>query len=165
MRAAVGGPHFSSYSIMPEAHHQPGQSFSLQFAWRLPEGEYLRAIFQADVLDLVPGADKYIIRLARFLAGREDDAEGQVKPLDELAGKYWDLVRGLAGRTITIAYEADDGRPLYLRLATLTGEHNFFTRYEDARVIARGIEARRPRPDQEATPEKAQDDNSSLEEI
>ena len=128
---------------MPEAHYQPGQSFTLQFAWRLPPGDYLRAIFQADVVELVPGADKYIIRLNRLLAGREDDAEGQVKALDALEGEYWDLVRGLTGRTITIAYEADNGRPLYLRLATLSGEHNFFSRYEDAAVIARGLAARR----------------------
>ncbi len=128
---------------MPEAHYQPGQSFTLQFAWRLPPGDYLRAVFQADVLELVPGADKYVIRLSRLLAGREDDAEGHVKALDALEGEYWDLVRGLTGRTITIAYEADDDRPLYLRLATLTGEHNFFSRYEDAAVIARGLAARR----------------------
>lgn len=128
---------------MPDAHFHPGQSFTLQFAWRLPDEEYLRAIFQADVLELVPAADKYVIRLTRFLAGREDDAEGAVKTLAALEGPYWDLVRGLSGRVLTIAYEADDGRPLYLRLATLTGEHNFFTRYEDAAVIARGIEVRR----------------------
>jgi hypothetical protein len=127
---------------MPDAHFQPGQSFALQFAWRLPEGDYIRAIYQADVLELAPAADKYIVRLSKLLAGREDDAEGAVKPLETLAGPYWDLARGLVGRKITIAYEADDGRPLYLRLATLTGEHNFFTRYEDAEVIARGVEAR-----------------------
>ncbi|HRO22686.1 MAG TPA: hypothetical protein PLR07_00105 [Promineifilum sp.] len=117
----------------------------VQFAWRLPDGEYLRAMFQADIVDLVPGADKYVVRLSRFLAGREDDVEGQVKPLESLEGAYWDQVRGLEGRRITIAYEADDGRPLYLRLATLTGEHNFFSRYEDAAVIARGIETRMKR--------------------
>jgi hypothetical protein len=133
---------------MSEAHYQPGQSFNLQFAWRLSDGRYLRAIYQADVLDLVPGADKYVVYLRRFLAGREDDAEGRVIPLRELAGPYWDLARGLAGRRITIAYEADDGRPLYLRLATLTSEHNFFSRYEDAAVIARGIEARLRHQDQ-----------------
>lgn len=127
---------------MPEAHYQPGQSFNLQFAWRLPEGDYLRAMFQADVLEMVPGADKYVVRLSRFLAGREDEADGRVRQLTALEGEYWDLVRALAGRTITIAYEADDGHPIYLRLATLTGEHNFFTRYEDAAVIARGVEAR-----------------------
>ena len=49
---------------------------------------------------------------------------------------------GRVGRRITLAYEADDGRALYMRLETLTGEHNYFSRYEDAEVIARGIEAR-----------------------
>ena len=127
---------------MSTAHYQPGQTFNLQFAWRLPEGDYLRAVFEAEVVDLVPTADKYIIRLRRLLAGREDDPEGSVKPITALEGEYWDLVRGLTGRTLTIAYEADDGRPLYLRLATLTGEHNFFTRYEDAAVIARAVEVR-----------------------
>ena len=130
---------------MPEAHYEPGQSFPLQFAWRMPDGEYLRAVFRADVLELVPGADKYIVRLSEFLAGREDDNEGNVKPLESLKGEYWDMVRGLDGRTITIAYEADDGHPLYMRLATLTGEHNFFTRHEDVEVIARGIMARMER--------------------
>ncbi len=127
---------------MSNAHYQPGQTFTLQFAWRLSEGDYLRAVFEAEVIDLVPTADKYIIHLRRLLAGREDDPEGSVKPITALEGEYWDLVRGLTGRTLTIAYEADDGRPLYLRLATLTGEHNFFTRYEDAAVIARAVEVR-----------------------
>jgi hypothetical protein len=137
---------------MPDAHFQPGQSFALQFAWRLPEGDYVRAVFQADVLELVSAADKYVVRLSRLLAGREDDAEGAVKPLGTLAGPYWDLVRDLIGRRITIAYEADDGHPLYLRLATLTGEHNFFTRYEDAEVIARGIKVRQRRSVREDAP-------------
>lgn len=138
-----GGPLFDlKPSHMPEAHYKPGQTFPLQFAWRLPDDDYIRAVYQADVLDMVPGADKYIIRLSRFIAGREDDADGKGKTVDALEGEYWDLARGLTGRTITIAYEADDGKPLYLRLATLTGEHNFFTRYEDATVVARGREAR-----------------------
>jgi hypothetical protein len=127
---------------MPEAHFQPGQSFPLQFAWRLPDGDYLRAVYRAEVIDLVAGADKYVARLGLLLAGREDDAGGIPRPLAALEGEYWQLARGLVGRTITIAYEADDGRPIYLRLATLTGEHNYFTRYEDAAVIARGTAAR-----------------------
>ncbi len=127
---------------MPEAHFQPGQTFPLQFAWRLPEGDYLRAVFEAEVLELVPAADKYVIRLTLLLAGREDDLDGQPKPAESLTRPYWALVGDLIGRKMTIAYEADDGRALYLRLATLTGEHNFFTRYESAEVIARGLAAR-----------------------
>ncbi len=128
---------------MPEAHYQPGQSFPVQFAWRLPNEEYLRAVFQADVLELVPAADKYVARLSLLLAGREETADGQAKPPESLSRDYWALVGKLIGRTITLAYEADDGRALYLRLATLTGEHNFFTRYEDAAVVARALETRR----------------------
>ena len=128
---------------MPEAHYQPGQSFPVQFAWRLPGEEYLRAVFEAEVLELVPAADKYVIRLNQLLAGREETADGEPKPPEALSRDYWTLVGQLIGRTITLAYEADDGRALYLRLATLTGEHNFFTRYEDAAVVARALETRR----------------------
>jgi hypothetical protein len=59
------------------------------------------------------------------------------------------MVGDLVGRKITIAYEADDGRALHMRLTTLTGEHNFFTRYEDAEVIAKGILAAARRREQE----------------
>ena len=128
---------------MPEAHYQPGQAFPVQFAWRLPDEEYLRAVFEAEVLELVPAADKYVIRLNQLLAGREETADGEPKPPEALSRDYWALVGQLIGRTITLAYEADDGRALYLRLATLTGEHNFFTRYEDAAVMARALEMRR----------------------
>lgn len=127
---------------MPEAHYQPGQSFPVQFAWRLPNGEYVRAVFEAEIFDLVPAADKYLVRLNRLLAGREETADGQPKPETALSQDYWRLVGKLIGRKITLAYEADDGRALYLRLETLTGEHNFFTRYEDAEVVARGLETR-----------------------
>jgi len=127
----------------PEAHYQPGQSFPVHFAWRLPDGEYLRAVFQADVLELVAAANKYVARLSVLLAGREETTDGQPKPAAALTRVYWDLVGKLIGRTITLPYEADDGRALYLRLETLTGEHNYFSRYEDAQVIARGLETRR----------------------
>jgi hypothetical protein len=40
-------------------------------------------------------------------------------------------VNSLSGNKISLAYEADDGRPLWLRLETLTGEHNFFHRLNE----------------------------------
>jgi len=127
---------------MPEAHYKLGESFAVQFAWRLPGGDYMRAVFRADVVEMVPSADKYVVRLSELIAGREDDSGGVPKTPGALTRSYWDLVGNLVGRRITLAYEADDGRALYMRLATLTGEHNYFTRYEDATVIARGVEAR-----------------------
>ena len=41
---------------MPTAHYNIGEDFPLQFAWRLPNDDYLRAVFLANVLDLVPDA-------------------------------------------------------------------------------------------------------------
>lgn len=124
---------------MPTAHYKIGDKFPLQFAWKLPQGDYLRAVFQAKILDLVPEADKYIVRLTKLEAGRQEDEHGKLRSSDQFSKDYWSLVGDLVGRKITVAYEADDGRALYLRLATLTGEHNFFTRYEDAEVMAKGL--------------------------
>lgn len=134
---------------MPIAHVEVGESFPLQFAWHLPSGDYIRAVFDAEVLGLVPEADKYIVRLNKLLAGRQEDSEGELVPADAFSQEYWSLVDGLSGRKITIAYEADDSRAIHMRLATLTGEHNFFSRYEDAEVIARGILAASRRRSQE----------------
>jgi hypothetical protein len=89
----------------------------------------LRAVFEAEVLSLIEPADKYLVRLDRLLAGREETHEGPPKLKEELSADYWALVGRLIGRKITLACEADDGRALYMRLETLTGEHNFFSRY------------------------------------
>ena len=130
---------------MPESHFAIGESFPVQFAWRLPDGGYIRAVFEADVLDHVPAADKYLVRLSKFVAGREEDPDGQSLPAEATSRDYWGLVGALVGRRITVAYEVDDGRALYMRLETLTGEHNFFTRYDDAEVAARALETRQRR--------------------
>jgi hypothetical protein len=134
---------------MPSAHYTVGEDFPLQFAWRLPEGDYIRAVFRAHILDTVPEADKYIVRLLELQAGRQEDEDGQLRPREQFSREYWSMVGDLVGRKITIAYEADDGRALHMRLATLTGEHNFFSRYEDAEVIAKGIMAAARRRKQE----------------
>lgn len=134
---------------MPSANNQPGDTFALQFAWQLPEGDYIRAVFQAEVLDLVPSADKYIVRLNKLIAGRQENENGELRSREAFSYEYWKLVNRLVGKKITIAYEADDSRAIHMRLATLTGEHNFFTRYEDAEVIAQGLKAASKKRQQE----------------
>ena len=114
---------------MPVAHYDIGQSFPVQFVWKLPNGDYLRAVFEVDVVGHVEEADKYIVRLRQLIAGRQETAEGEMRPLEAYSREYWRLVGQLTGNKITVAYEVDDGRPLHLRLATLTGEHNFFWRF------------------------------------
>ena len=124
---------------MPTAHFEVGESFPLQFAWTLPDGDYLRAVFTAEIIDLVPDADKYIVQLNKLAAGRQEDSTGNLRDSAEFSRDYWALVGGLVGRKMTVAYEADDSRALRMRFETLTGEHNYFTRYEDAEVVAQGL--------------------------
>lgn len=113
------------------ANHKPGECFAVQFVWKLPEGDFLRAVFEAEVLDLVPAAEKYVVRLKKLLAGRQESAEGVKRPETGLSQPHWQMVGRIVGRKISLAYEVEDGRPLNLRLATLTGEHNFFFRFPD----------------------------------
>lgn len=121
---------------MPTAHYKPTDSFHVQFAWRLEDGSYLRAIFNAYILDLYPDADKYLVRLTEWVATREDDSEGNVKPQAEMTQAYIKYLPRLVGRRLGLAYEADTGEALHLRLATLTGEHDFFFRFDRFPTLA-----------------------------
>jgi hypothetical protein len=124
---------------MPESHFDVGESFPVQFAWKLPNGDFLRAVFEAEVLDLVPAADKYMIRLQKLVAGRQDDSKGVTRPQEEFSKAYWAMVGKLIGNKVSVAYEVDDGRALHMRFETLTGEHNFFTRYEKIDAVTEKV--------------------------
>lgn len=116
---------------MSTAPYQKGDSFSIQFVWQLPDGDYVRAVFAADVLAIEAAAEKYTVYLRELIAGRQESAAGQMRPTAALTREYWGLVGRLQGRRIIVAFEGADGRPLHLRLETLTGEHNFFFRFEE----------------------------------
>lgn len=124
---------------MPESNFKIGDSFPVQFAWKLPNDDYLRAVFEAKVLELVPAADKYLVRLDKLVAGRQDDKDGITRPQEAYTKAYWAMVGKLIGNKVSIAYEVDDGRALHMRLATLTGEHNFFTRYEKLDAVTEKV--------------------------
>ena len=116
---------------MEEAAYTVGDSFRIQFVWKIPNGDFIRAVFRAEVLHLDELSDKYVVLLSKFLAGRQESGEGEMRPAEEVDQNYWSLVAGVEGQRIAIAFEADDGRPLWLRLETLTGEHNFFRRLSE----------------------------------
>ena len=116
---------------MPESHYNIGETFPAQFAWRLPNGDYLRAVFRAEVLGIVDAADKYVVRLVELIAGRQENEDGELLQTDQFSKEYWALVGKLIGRRITIAFEADDGHAVHFRLETLTGDHNYFYRFPD----------------------------------
>ncbi len=116
---------------MPEATFRVGDTFELQFVWRSPEGDFLRALFEAEVKKVDSLSNKYVVLLRRFVAGRQESSTGETRAGDELYRQHWALVNQLTGRRVSLAYEADDGRPLWLRWETLTGEHNFFSRLDE----------------------------------
>ena len=116
---------------MSEVAYTVGDIFPLQFVWRIPSEDYLRAIFNAEVLLLDELSEKYVVLLREFAAGRQESSQGEMRSLEEVAHGYWSLVAGLAGKKIAISYEAGDGRALWLRLETLTGEHNYFQRLNE----------------------------------
>ena len=122
---------------MSEARYQIGDTFGVQFVWRIPDGDFLRAIFEVEVLYRDQASGKYVLQLGEFAAARQESADGSTQRMEDLSREYWTLVAGLVGRKISLAFEADDGRPLWLRLETLTGEHDFFTRLDSFAADAR----------------------------
>lgn len=114
---------------MADSKHTVGDVFLLQFVWRLPDGDIIRALFQVDVLATINVAEKYMVRLTKLVAGSQESATGEGRDKAQFNRPYWALVVRLVGNRITVAWEAADGRALHMRLATLTGEHDFFTRY------------------------------------
>jgi len=124
---------------IPTAKHTIDDTFSIQFAWRLPNNDYLRAVFEVGVLGIVPSADKYIVRLNKLVAGRQEASDGKIHSKDAYSPEYWSLVGKLIGHKIQVAYEIQDGRTVHMRLATLTGEHNFFFRYENLGEVSEKV--------------------------
>lgn len=116
---------------MPVATYEPGQTFQVQFVWKLPDGDFIRAIFEAEVLELDFRLDRYIVRLRELKAGRQESPTGEMRAKEDLSKEYWHLVGQIIGKRVHLAFEADDGRPLRLRLATLTQEHSFFTKLDE----------------------------------
>ena len=116
---------------MSSAHKKVGDNFRVQFVWRIPTGDFLRALFEVEILARDTLSEKYVVLLKDFTAARQESEEGEMRSVDEVNQEYWGLVSSLCGKRISLAFEADDGRPLWLRLETLTGEHNFFSRLNE----------------------------------
>ena len=116
---------------MPVANYEAGETFPIQFVWQLPDGDFIRAVFEAEVLALDFRLDRYLLRLRRLKAGRQESARGEMRPKEALSATYWAMVGELIGKRVHLAFEVDDGRPIRLRLDTLTQEHSFFTRLDE----------------------------------
>lgn len=111
---------------------QIGDKVQMHFVWKLPNEDYLRAIFETEIIDILPDSNRYLLLLQEWVAGRQETAVGEMRPEEEVTVRFWQLVDQLVGHKAAVAYEAVDGRPLHLRLTTLLQIHPFFTRYNDA---------------------------------
>lgn len=107
-----------------------GERFNVHFVWKLPDGDFARAVFVAEVESIVEIGSRYQVRLVELLGGRQEAGDSDaLRPTADYDRHHWTLITRLAGQQCTLPFEAADGRPLYLRLPTLTGEHDFFYRF------------------------------------
>lgn len=120
---------------MPTPTKNINETIKLQFVWKLPDRSYLRTVFDARITGLDPVQERYIVHLQALVASKEEDENGQLKPLDRWSLSYWDLVQNLVNKFAAVAYEAADSRPLLLRLSTLTLEHRFFTKFGNEQPV------------------------------
>jgi hypothetical protein len=127
---------------MPKSHFAVGERFPLHLVWRLPSGDFIRVVIAAEVLALDSSLDRYLLRLDELITGRQEAPDGQLRLRSELAAEYWAMVGRIMGKKVHLAYEVDDGRPIHLRLATLTGEHTLFSRLDDGAKKGSGGDAR-----------------------
>ena len=116
---------------MTEIPHEIGKVIRVQFVWRIPEGDLLRAIFSTEIQKADLLSEKFVVQLKKWLAGRQESSEGVERQLEEVSRENWALVARLVGQRISLSFEASDGRPLWLRYETLTGEHNYFRRLNE----------------------------------
>jgi hypothetical protein len=100
---------------------QPGDTFSVQMGWTLPDGHRIQATFKVQVEAFEPEKNRMRCRLL------EIEAVVGSKPASEIDPEYLSRVGMLVGKRALIPTEALRGLVLPLRLATLTGEHPYFS--------------------------------------
>ena len=108
-----------------------GDVFEIYFVWRIEGDDVIRVFYKAEVVEDQPHENRYMVVLREFVRGRQEAPDGTPREKEELAFDHWRKIFSFVSNRVQVAYEAQDGRPLYLRLATLTGEHTFFERHNE----------------------------------
>lgn len=106
--------------------YQVGDDFMVQFVWHLPNGDFLRALFQVHLLSIDWSKERHTLQINQWVGGRQESRPGELSA--QLSKEYWALAKGLVGKKFMLPFEAEDGQPVRLKLSTLTGEHNYFNR-------------------------------------
>ena len=105
-----------------------GDSYRLHFVWKLPDYDYIRAIYAVTVRSVDTYEERYVVTLDALVGGRQERPDGSMRPQEEITQELWQRVIGFVGNKVRVPYESTDGRPLHMRYPTLIGEHNFFER-------------------------------------
>lgn len=105
-----------------------GDHFNVQFVWRLPDDDYLRAVFEVAVVEVHLHEQRYLVALTRLLGGIQEAPDGSYRPKEQFTRPLWAKIVAFTDSRVLVAYEAAT-QPLYMRYATLIGEHTYFTRH------------------------------------
>ena len=99
---------------------QPGDIFFVDMGWKLPDGHRLQVTFEAQVEAVELEKNRMRCRLLEIQGAQGSQPEILIDPY------YFGQVMGLVGKRAMIPLDALEGMVLPLRLATLTGEHDYF---------------------------------------
>ncbi len=103
-------------------------TFDVQFVWRLPDDDYMRVVFAARVVEVHTHEQRYLVVLTALRGGVQEAPDGSYRPQAEMSRPLWARVFSFVDSRVLVAYEAAS-QPLYMRYATLIGEHTYFTRH------------------------------------
>lgn len=106
-----------------------GDSYRVQLVWKLPDYDFIRAVYDVTVLEIDRFEERYLVNIDSMYGGVQEAPDGKARPQAEMTLPLWKNAVGFVGQAIRLPYESTDGRPLHLKFTTLTGEHSFFTRH------------------------------------
>jgi hypothetical protein len=98
-----------------------GDVIPVHMAWTLPDGHRLRVTFEAQVEAVELGRNRLCVQLLKIQTASGSQPESEVEPY------YLERVMGLIGKRAQAPLDALHGIVLPLRLATLMGEHSYFS--------------------------------------
>jgi hypothetical protein len=100
---------------------QLGDVVLVNMAWALPDGHRLRVTFESQVEAVELDGNRLRIRVLKIQAAGGSQPESEVEPY------FLERVMALIGKHAQVPLDTLQGIVLPLRLATLTGEHPYFS--------------------------------------
>lgn len=100
---------------------QLGDVILVNMAWTLPDGHRLTVTFESQVEAVELDRNRLRVQLRKIQAAGGSQPESEVEPY------FLERVMALIGKRAQVPLDTLQGIVLPLRLATLTGEHPYFS--------------------------------------